>query len=770
MASDIKVEVIEENIIIELAPVAAVANGTTGGGTTKQVWGKKSAAAYDSDWIDQEGGGVQTVIAGTNIAVDNTDPLNPIISATGSASGEANTASNSSAGTGSGLIFKLKSGVDLVFKKIKAGTNVSVTNGVDDITVDVDLSGKVDKVAGKGLSTEDYSTVEKSKLNGIASGAEVNVNADWNAGSGDAQILNKPTIPSQYTDAMADSRIVAGITGKQDLLVNQSNIKSINGVSILGSGDMVISGGGGGEANTASNSASGTGTGLIFKVKSGVDLIFKKIKAGSSNLTIVNGTDDITLDVDLSGREPANANIQSHISNVTTNPHAVTKAQVGLTDADNVSILGLMQITKEFTGFVSPELITRTYDSVNRTITLTGTVTAYYRGVLVSAMVSGWVSPAHSVTTGVKYYLTYNGSAFAWSTTAWGFSDMMIAEVIFGATNKYAMNETHGLMQWQSHEEDHEVIGTYLRSGGDISAFVLSSTTAANRRPDVAQALIKDEDNPSTLLALTSKSYTRKFLGTAGAINFALAQAEIVPVLVNNPYYNSFSSPNWGQTLMPANSVMSIWLYAVPVTDDAGSQAYRFMWLQGQWITQAANASAGAINTAIATELARSTSELNLGESSAVSAEYIAIGRIVIDFTTNWTFRSVQKLSGTRVLQLQSPAGNYISSVITDTTLTGDGTAGNPLSIQSALDLKVDKVTGKVLSTNDYTTAEQTKLNGIAAGAEVNVNADWNSSSGDSQILNKPTLPTFTGIAKIGTGTDLPTSGNTEGDVFFKKL
>ena len=39
---------------------------------------------------------------------------------------------------------------------------------------------------------------------------------------------------------------------------------------------------------------------------------------------------------------------------------------------------------------------------------------------------------------------------------------------------------------------------------------------------------------------------------------------------------------------------------------------------------------------------------------------------------------------------------------------------------QTALDTKVDKVTGKVLSTNDYTTAEKTKLAGIATGAQVN--------------------------------------------------
>ena len=35
-----------------------------------------------------------------------------------------------------------------------------------------------------------------TKLDGIAEGAEVNVQSDWNATSGDALILNKPTIPS----------------------------------------------------------------------------------------------------------------------------------------------------------------------------------------------------------------------------------------------------------------------------------------------------------------------------------------------------------------------------------------------------------------------------------------------------------------------------------------------------------------------------------------------------------------------------------------------
>ena len=46
------------------------------------------------------------------------------------------------------------------------------------------ISNKVDKVAGKGLSTEDYTTSEKSKLAGIEAGAEVNPTSTDNLSEG----------------------------------------------------------------------------------------------------------------------------------------------------------------------------------------------------------------------------------------------------------------------------------------------------------------------------------------------------------------------------------------------------------------------------------------------------------------------------------------------------------------------------------------------------------------------------------------------------------
>lgn len=50
---------------------------------------------------------------------------------------------------------------------VKIGKNIQNTSG----TISVDLSGKVDKVEGKGLSANDYTTAEKTKLAGVADGA-----------------------------------------------------------------------------------------------------------------------------------------------------------------------------------------------------------------------------------------------------------------------------------------------------------------------------------------------------------------------------------------------------------------------------------------------------------------------------------------------------------------------------------------------------------------------------------------------------------------------
>lgn len=67
------------------------------------------------------------------------------------------------------------------------------------------VSNKVDKVSGKGLSTNDYTNAEKTKLAGIAEGAQKNVQPDWSLTSGDGAIKNKPTIPTKVSELTNDS-------------------------------------------------------------------------------------------------------------------------------------------------------------------------------------------------------------------------------------------------------------------------------------------------------------------------------------------------------------------------------------------------------------------------------------------------------------------------------------------------------------------------------------------------------------------------------------
>jgi len=102
--------------------------------------------------------------------------------------------------------------------------------------LDSSLSGKVDKVDGKGLSTNDYDATAKGKVDAI------------------------PQNP-KYTDTVYDDTALSGrvstIEGKesgwdakQDALVSGTNIKTVNGESLLGSGNIEIQGGGGsGEEN-----------------------------------------------------------------------------------------------------------------------------------------------------------------------------------------------------------------------------------------------------------------------------------------------------------------------------------------------------------------------------------------------------------------------------------------------------------------------------------------------------------------------------------------
>ena len=73
------------------------------------------------------------------------------------------------------------------------------------------LSGKVDKETGKGLSSNDYTSDEKTKLSGVASGAQVNVLEGIQKNGTDVTITNKIaniSVPTKTSDITNDSGFI----------------------------------------------------------------------------------------------------------------------------------------------------------------------------------------------------------------------------------------------------------------------------------------------------------------------------------------------------------------------------------------------------------------------------------------------------------------------------------------------------------------------------------------------------------------------------------
>lgn len=129
-------------------------------------------------------------------------------------------------------------------------------------------------------------------------------------------------------------------------------------------------------------------------------------------------------------------------------------------------------------------------------------------------------------------------------------------------------------------------------------------------------------------------------------------------------------------------------------------------------------------------------------------------GTAAIGTETKWAKGDhVHPTDTSRVPTSRKVNGHALSADITITK--GDLSLGNvdntadldkPIStlVQSALDDKVDKVDGKGLSTNDYTTDDKNKLTGIASGAEVNQNAFSNVKVGTTTVAADSKTDTLT--------------------------
>ena len=327
----------------------------------------------------------------------------------------------------------------------------------------------------------------------------------------------------------------------------------------------------------------------------------------------------------------------------------------------------ITDITKEPTGFINPDDVIVSYNSTDRTITLSGDITAYWRGYKIPELTTTWTSIPHSSTPG-NYFLYYDGTNFIWSTQIWTFDKLQIAIYSIGG---YGLRECHGLMPWQTHQEFHQTIGTYRISGGDFSSFTLNSTVATNRRPDISETVIADEDCITTLPQLTNDLYCIRYLSGTETVNFAVDNPEIIRLSGNRPYYNLWNGSAYTQALVGNNNYLVVFVMAIPTTSDTNSLKYRYQFIQPQ--TQYSSLTAAQSAT---------SASINLGSPSAITPEYIIMGKIIVRYTSsNWVLISVEKLLGTQNNAV-SIQGGYLSTISTSgLALSGNGTSSSPLTI-----------------------------------------------------------------------------------------
>jgi hypothetical protein len=185
---------------------------------------------------------------------------------------------------------------------IAAGAEVNVQSdwSVTDSSSDAYIANKPQNLvqdASYVHTDNNFTTAEKTKLSGIAAGAEVNVQANWNEtdSSSDAYILNKPDL----TDYVTDTELQTILQGYQEALTAGNGISISSGTISAKVDGSTITVNSNGELVATGSSFTQQQSNWTQVDTTAVDYIKNKpttkpVVAGS-NITITEGLNSITI-------------------------------------------------------------------------------------------------------------------------------------------------------------------------------------------------------------------------------------------------------------------------------------------------------------------------------------------------------------------------------------------------------------------------------------------------------------------------------------------
>ena len=536
---------------------------------------------------------------------------------------------------------------------------------------------------------------DMTKLDGIAPGAEVNVQSDWNAASGDALILNKPTIPS----------------GNQVLDWTQASQGTIHATNYVD--------------NVDDADASVTNEGSLT------------VAAGTSTTSIINSNTSGQTGVTLTA---AGINSISETGNVIT----LTATEVDGSTTNEIQDLSLSGNTLSLTGDgTTVDVSAATSVAANTAKVTNATHTGEVTGAGALAIASNVVDEdnlkiSNSPTNGQFLQYKDGTDQLTWAASSG------IALTDLSATSPIAYSNTTGVFSVASGFEipaDADMAKLDgIAPGAEVN--VQSDWNAAS-----GDALILNKPTiPSGNQVL---DWTQASQGTIHATNY-VDNVDDADASVTNEgsltvaagtsttsIINSNTSGQTGVTLTAAgiNSISEtgnvITLTATEV-DGSTTNEIQDLSLSGNTLSLTGDASSVDVSaaTAVAANTAKVTNATHTGEVTGAGA--LAIASNVVDednlkisnSPTNGQF--LQYKDGTDQLTWAASSGIALTDLSATSPIAYSNTTG-VFSVASGFEIPAD--------------ADMTKLDGIAPGAEVNVQSDWNAASGDALILNKPTIP-----------------------------
>ena len=634
--------------------------------------------------------------------------------------------------------WELIGGIDLTDYYTKTEVNTLLTAKADvsaiptktsDLTNDSNFAVDANYVH----TDNNYTTAEKNKLAGIAAGAEVNVQSDWNqtTTTADDFIKNKPSIPTKTSDLTNDSGFIttAAIPTNVSAFNNDAGyLDEIPDDSVgLNQLDSTIVN----ALNNINNKANTADLAAVAFSGDYDDLTDKPV--------IPTKTSDLTNDSGFLSSIPiASSSVLGGIkvgSGLSISSGGVLSVNGGGT-ADDVAwghITGTMSDQTDLTNALAAKAnsadlaavaTSGDYDDLTDKPTIgTGLLTLKNNDVVIGTFSANSTSARTiTVTTPTKTSDLTNDSGFLTSYTE--------TDPIYSASPAAGITAAD-ISSWDAKSD-------FSGSYNDLTD-----------KPTIGNATLTIQKNGTSAGTFTANATSNKTIN----ITVPTTAADVSALPASTKYGASITV-----TIDPSD-------YKVTTTlkDQDGNRLGAAQTVDLPLESMVVNGSYDSTNKKIVLTLqSGSTIDIPVADLVAgLQSEITSTNKLASDLVddTNQTHKFMTSAEKTKLSGIAAGAEVNVQSDWNQTTTTADDYIKNKPSIPTktsdlANDSNFVSDANYVHTDNNYTTTEKNKLSGIAAGAEVNVQANWTqtTTTADDYIKNKPTLAT---VATSGSYNDL---------------